>query len=434
MSKPLEWTTQQRKVNDLVPLEINPRKISESHRMKMIESLQKFNLVDIPVIDTDGTVISGHQRLRALQAIGRGDELIDVRVPNRKLTTKEVKEYNLLANTHYGEFDFELLDVFSDIDNDLVPIDIKKIEFEQSDMFQPFMNKFEKEKEKAAQPVAHEDDYEMPDEIKTDIVPGDIFDIGPHRLMCGDSTDSDAVASLMNGEKADMIFTDPPYGVSIGKKNVMLNSFQKSGRNLTDIEDDDLSESQLDERLSEAFRNLYINSADHCSYYVCAPQGGNLGLMMMMMMMSNSYTAVKHVLNWVKNSPTFSMGRLDYDYQHEPILFGWKKTHKRIKMGQFQTSIWSVNKPRANKEHPTMKPVELPVNAILNSSDVNDIIVDIYIGSGTTMVASHQTNRRCYAMEISPNYCQVIIDRMLKLDPTLTIKRNGQPWITPKTS
>ena len=106
----LNWTTEQRRVNELVPLEINPRKISEAKRMKMIESLQRFNLVDIPVIDTDGTVISGHQRLRALQAIGRGEEVIDVRLPNRKLTAKEVKEYNLLANSHFGEFDFELLE------------------------------------------------------------------------------------------------------------------------------------------------------------------------------------------------------------------------------------------------------------------------------------------------------------------------------------
>lgn len=110
MSQPLEWHTEQRRVNDLLPLEINPRKISEARRMKMIESLQRFNLVDIPVVDFDGTIISGHQRMRALQAIGRGEEVIDVRMPNRQLTEKERKEYNVLANTHFGEFDLELFD------------------------------------------------------------------------------------------------------------------------------------------------------------------------------------------------------------------------------------------------------------------------------------------------------------------------------------
>jgi DNA modification methylase len=134
---------------------------------------------------------------------------------------------------------------------------------------------------------------------------------------------------------------------------------------------------------------------------------------------------VKHVLIWVKNSPTFSMGRLDYDYKHEPILYTWTKTHKRKKEGEFNTSIWLADKPRANKEHPTMKPVALPANALLNHSDEGDIIADIYLGSGTTMVAAHQLKRVCYGMEISPNYCQVIIDRMRKLDPSLTIKKNG---------
>lgn len=115
--KKLEWTTAQRKVNDLMPLEFNPRKISEAKRHKMIESLQRFNLVDIPVADFNGTVVSGHQRLRALQAIGRGEEVIDVRMPNRKLSDRELKEYNLLANTHFGEFDSDVFDeFFGDVD------------------------------------------------------------------------------------------------------------------------------------------------------------------------------------------------------------------------------------------------------------------------------------------------------------------------------
>lgn len=124
MNQPLEWHTEQRRVNDLIPLDINPRRISEAKRMKMIESLQKFNLVDIPVVDADGTVISGHQRLRALQAIGRGEETIDVRQPNRQLTEKERKEYNVLANTHFGEFDLELFEEhFGEVELDDLGID-----------------------------------------------------------------------------------------------------------------------------------------------------------------------------------------------------------------------------------------------------------------------------------------------------------------------
>jgi DNA modification methylase len=148
---------------------------------------------------------------------------------------------------------------------------------------------------------------------------------------------------------------------------------------------------------------------------------------MMMMMMREAALPVRHVLIWKKNAPTFSMGRLDYDYQHEPILLTWKKTHKFYAKGQHRTSVWEIDKPRSSKEHPTMKPVALVENAMLNNSQVNDIVIDFYLGSGTTMVAAHQLNRRCYGMEIDPKYCQVIVDRMRKLDPDIEIMVNGRP-------
>jgi len=155
--------------------------------------------------------------------------------------------------------------------------------------------------------------------------------------------------------------------------------------------------------------------------FVCSPQGGSLGLMMMMMMM-NAGLEVRHVLNWVKNQPTFSLGRLDYEYQHEPILFTWVKTHKRYRRG-FNTSVWSVDKPRASADHPTMKPVELPSNAILNHTDENDVCVDNFTGSGTTLVACQNLNRRGRGIEISPAYCAVTLERMSTAFPQLEIKR-----------
>lgn len=162
MAKKLEWSTVQRTVNDCLPLEINPRKISEEARNKMIQSLEKFNLVDIPVLDYDNTIISGHQRLKALQILGRGEEVIDVRIPNRKLLIGELKEYNLLANTHYGEFDLDaLLAGFDDIDMDLIPIDLNKIEFEQSDAIEKSMNNFFNKK--ADKQIAEEDDFDIPE-------------------------------------------------------------------------------------------------------------------------------------------------------------------------------------------------------------------------------------------------------------------------------
>ena len=147
-----------------------------------------------------------------------------------------------------------------------------------------------------------------------------------------------------------------------------------------------------------------------------------------MMMMKDAGLESKHVLMWYKNAPTFSLGRLDYEYQHEPILFTWNKTHKFYGKGEHKTSVWKIDKPRANKEHPTMKPVALVSNALLNNSSQNELVIDFYLGSGTTMVAAHQLNRKCYGMEIDPKYCQVIIDRMIKLDPNIEIKKNGEPY------
>jgi DNA modification methylase len=160
--------------------------------------------------------------------------------------------------------------------------------------------------------------------------------------------------------------------------------------------------------------------ADDCSVFVCSPQGGGLGMMMMMMM--NAGLEIKHVLNWVKNSPTFSMGRLDYEYQHEPILFTWVKTHKRYKRG-FTTSTWNVDKPKHSADHPTMKPIELPMNALLNHTDEGDICVDNFGGSGTTMVACENLKRVCKMLELTPKYCAVILERMSEAFPGIEPRR-----------
>ena len=240
---------------------------------------------------------------------------------------------------------------------------------------------------------------------------GQVWQLGEHRLMCGDSTNADDVARLMQGEKASLVFTDPPYGVSVGAKNRMLNSFQPSGRNLTDIEDDDMSPEELKNRLLPSFRNIsQLVMAEDCAVFVTAPQNGELN-MMMLMMMKESGLPVRHVLIWKKNSATFSMGRLDYDYQHEPILFTWGKHHKRPMLGKYKTSVWEIDKPRASHEHPTMKPVELVENALLNNSDADDVVFDAYSGSGTTIMACEAQRRRARAMEIAPGYVAVALER-----------------------
>ena len=390
----LTWKTEKRKINALIPYDKNPRRLTEEQAAQLTRSLEKFNLVEIPAVNTDGVIIAGHQRLAIMKALGRGAEVVDVRVPSRKLTEAELKEYNIRSNFNTGEWNFEMLT--ANFDQDM----LKDVGFDLSSFPEPEVG-------------AVEGQDDVPEMRKTKIKEGDMFALGEHRLLCGNATKESDAEKLMRKEKAICVFTDPPYGVSIGKKNVMLNTFQKAGRCLHNLEMDDMSPAQLGDMLLKAFTLWRGQMSDNCSVFVCSPQGGGLGMMMMMMMMmmKDAGLEVRHVLNWVKNSPTFSMGRLDYDYQHEPILFTWTKTHKRKKAGAFQTSLWAVDKPRACDLHPTMKPVEIPECAILNHTDKGDIVADIFGGSGTTLIACEKTGRKCRMIEIEPSYCQVIIDR-----------------------
>lgn len=249
--------------------------------------------------------------------------------------------------------------------------------------------------------------------VETVCKKGDIWKLGNHRLMCGDSTDAGDVALLMDGEKAVFVFTDPPYGVSIGDKNKKLQTIHKSGVMTDNIENDTKSSKELYDILVKAFTNLRESCKDDASYYVTSPQGGELGLMMMMMKDAGLY--VRHMLIWEKNAPTFSIGRLDYDYQHEPIFYTWTKRHHCYRQGEHRSTIWKYDKPRKCDLHPTMKPVELVANAMKDSTQEGDLAADFFGGSGTTLIAAEQLNRKCYMMELDPHYCDVIIARWEKL-------------------
>ncbi len=253
-------------------------------------------------------------------------------------------------------------------------------------------------------------DGEVPEEPKAKV--GNIYQLGQHRLICGDSTDHAVIDRLMDGEKADMVFTDPPYGVAIGDKNEMLNTVQKAGRCTENIKGDTMSEDELYEMLKKAFINVREHCADDACYFVTSPQGGSLGLMMMMM--KDSGLEVRHVLMWEKNSATFSLGRLDYDYQHEPIFYTWTKSHHNYRRGENRTTIWKYDKPRKCDLHPTMKPVELVGNAILDGTEKGMIVLDAFGGSGTTIIAAEQTDRKARVVELDPHYVDVIIDRWEK--------------------
>jgi hypothetical protein len=238
--------------------------------------------------------------------------------------------------------------------------------------------------------------------------------------------DDDKLGQLLNDIRVDFDLTDLGFSA-----DELLKDFKIGGDGLTDPDEapevpittnikntvrpilgDDLTTEECAKKIwKPAFRNLYEFSKDDCSFYMTMCQGGDQMMMMMMMMMMSEHWQIKHELIWVKSSPVFSMGRLDYDYQHEPILFGWKKKHNFYGGGQFLKSIWEIPKPSKSELHPTMKPVELMENALLNSSQSTQICLDLFGGSGSTLIACEKTGRQCRMMEIDPLYVQVIIDR-----------------------
>lgn len=398
--KKLEWETKKVKVKDLIQLDINPRKISEEKKQKLLSSLDKYNLVEIPAVNIDMEIIGGNQRVAALMIAGRGEDEIDVRVPNRMLTRKEVKEYAIISNTHAGEFDFDVLNVeFSDIN-------INELGFEIIGL-----DEWNKNQDKAAIAEAKEDDYVVPiGGANTDIVLGDLFEIGPHKLLCGSSTETDTWGRLMNDELADLVVTDPPYNVNYtGKTKEKLK-----------IENDQKTDGDFYQFLYDFYTALGSFTKAGGAWYVwhADSEGANFRKAM-----TDSGIMVKQCLIWVKNSMV--MGRQDYHWKHEPCLYGWKEGRHAWYSDRKQTTVLNFDRPTKNTEHPTMKPIPLIAYQIGNSSKSGDIVCDGFGGSGTTMVASHQTNRRCRMMELDPRYCQVIVDRMVKLDPSIKILKNG---------
>lgn len=256
-------------------------------------------------------------------------------------------------------------------------------------------------------------EVEVPEDVPTVCGRGQVWRLGRHRLMCGDSSDPDDVHILVaGGVQPMMVFTDPPYGVAIGDKNKALESVQTSGRITENILGDTLSTDELYDLLVRCFTNLREVCDESCSYYVSSPQGGELCLMMMMMM-KDAGLPVRHNLIWKKNAPTFSMGRLDYDYKHEPIFYTWTKRH--VFHGGPDNTVLEFDKPMSSRLHPTMKPVALVAHLMENSSAEGDVVMDIFGGSGTTLVAAEQLGRTCYMMELDPHYCDVIIARWEEL-------------------
>lgn len=388
-------------VSQLIPYDKNSRTHTEQQIDQIAKSIKEFGFTNPVLIDDDNGIIAGHARIQAAKKMGLS-HVPCIRLSN--LSPSQKKAYIIADNK---------LALNAGWDDEALKIEIVALKEENFDLSLTGFDSGEIDKiiiGNGKEGLTEQDHIPEVGDVPV-TKPGDLWILGDHRLICGDSTDPLIVSRLMGEEKADIVFTDPPYGVSIGEKNRFLNSFEKSGRNLTDIESDDLNPEELkDKLLVPAFVNLRSAISENATVFVTAPLGGGLG-MVMFEMMKESGLPVRHVLIWKKNSPTFSMGRLDYEYQHEPILLTWGKRHEYYGAGQHRTSVWEIDKPVSSKEHPTMKPVDLYVNAYLNNSKAGDIAYEPFAGSGTAFIASEKVSRKCRGIELSPHYCDVIVKR-----------------------
>jgi DNA modification methylase len=230
----------------------------------------------------------------------------------------------------------------------------------------------------------------------------------------------------MMNELVDLVVTDPPYGVSYADKNKSLNVVSPANRIQTPIKNDHLKGDELSSFFLSVFSSMFCVMKDGCPFYVFAPQGGEQ--MMMMMMMKEAALPVRHELIWVKNNHV--LGRADYHYKHEPVLYGWKDGAGHPWYGERNKfSLWECNRPTSSKLHPTMKPVELVEIPINNSSRTNDVVLDLFGGSGTTLIACEKTGRRARLMELSEHYCDVIVKRWQTLTgKQATLESTGQTF------
>jgi DNA modification methylase len=368
------------KINSIKTNPKNPRLIKDDKFKKLVKSIQEFpQMLELRpiVVDENNIILGGNMRYKACIEAGLKEIFI---LKAEDLTEQQKDEFIVKDNVGFGEWDWDILanewdtDKLQDWGLDL-PLDVSVQELE-----------------------AEEDDYEIPNEINTDIVLGDLFEIGEHRLLCGDSTDSDAVAKLMNGQKADMVFTDPPYGMSLNTNYQDIHKGASTGKNFDKIINDDKEFDPSCIFVLDA-KEYFLWGADYYKHFL--PKGGSW-----------------HI--WDKTVGRFN-GRIGNEFE-----MCWSlNSHKREIVSIEWVGYNGISKEDTKKRvHPTQKPIELCIHFIKDYSKTN--VIDLFLGSGSTMVASHQLKRKCYGMELDPKYCQVIIDRMKKLDPSLEIKRNGE--------
>jgi len=363
-------------IGQVRPYPGNPRKSSLAID-KVAASLSKFGWKQPLVVDKDFVIAVGHTRLEAAKKLGCREVPC---VIADDLSPEELKAYRLADNktAEFSVWDNDLLKV--ELDDLAGKINMEPFGFMNNDFFDVV-----------------EDDYDMGQKVPPVATTGDIWQLGKHRVMCGDCLEGPAVAALMRGGAADLVLTDPPYNCDyVGKTPEHLK-----------IQNDRMNEGQYRQFLTTAFINMHEHSKQGAPVYVF--HADSEGLIVRSAFNEAGYS-LRQCLVWIKNSMV--MGRQDYQWKHEPILYGWKEGAGHAWYSdRKQTTVLEYDRPTRSAEHPTMKPVMLCGYLIENSSKAGDLILDLFGGSGSTLIAAEQLQRSCYMMEIDPHYADVIIHR-----------------------
>lgn len=412
----LAWSIEKRKVTDVAPADYNPRKLTEKAKADLMESVTRFGQVEPIVINKDGTIIGGHQRVTVYADLGFAET--DVMVPNRQLTKTEERELNLRLNKNVGDWDWGKLKEFFKLD------ELLGAGFGEDELSQFF--------DKTAE--TNEDDFDAEEEARklAAAVPkkGDVWQLGDHRLACGDSTDPEVYAALFGSVKADMCWTDPPYNVNYdyqSKYDGLGKARKKNFAGGSKVFDDHLKPADLEAFLVKVFKNVADFTKDSSCMYCCHATKSQ----------EQFFSALRgtgwhfsQTIIWLKERIILALGQ-DYHRIYEPIWYGWKKGKKRWsnKGLQSEKEVWDLDKMTFEERldvwylhrdkskdyvHPTQKPVRLPERAIKKSCPLGGVVVEPFCGSGSALIACEQLHRKCYAIELDPRYAHVIIQRWQK--------------------
>lgn len=424
----------EKNIDDLKPYENNPRH-NDNAVDPVAESISAFGFKVPIIIDRNGVIIAGHTRHKAAQKLGLK------KVPcivASDLTEEQIKAFRL-ADNKVGEL--------ATWDMDLTFLELSELDKIGFGMerfgFEPIQNNDRGE-------IVEDEPPEPVKDRPPITTPGDIWELGRHRLICGDSTDAATLAKLTEGAPVDMILTDPPYNVDYEAKSEGLKKFRPNARKNSEIKNDKMTDSNFYAFLSDVYKNLFKVAKDGAAVYICHAAAESV----------NFITAYKaagfhfaQMLIWVKDH--FVLGHNDYHWKHEPVLYGWKpgaphyftdsraettvvedkpdlnkmsKSELKAYIKQLQdqgppVTVIKADKPLRNADHPTMKPVKLMAYFIRNSSRPGETVLDVFGGSGSTLIAAEQTGRRCLTCELDPRYCDVIVKRWENLTGQKAVRK-----------